>query len=682
MENVHDRSVHGPMFEVFDPVPLAITVTRGPEHRLVYHNPRYTELFGDRPLGVPIRKAFAELGDEECFGLFDEVYRTGEPVVRADVPGSESLAHVEPSERYFTFSLSRIVFSDGTYGVLAVLMEVTEQVTVSRQLQEVADERRRILHRYHCLMRVSADIFWVTDPKGRVIVPSPGWERVTGQTWEEYRGEGWVETLHPDDRTATVEAWGRALNEPVQPWERVYRLRTEPGEYRHFLARGVPVREQGRVVEWVGTATDIEDHWQAQRRRRLLDAAAAATGDLTSVEEMLNALANVIVPELADGCAFHWVIDLSEDLSRGGDFLLERVAVVVRPGLLQLPPFSEERHPPDGRLARSIRRRKPFLKTFPPGEPPPDLVPKGTRAWLEETRGHCVALVPIVVDGTVAAVLSASVCGDRAPISPGDLALLRELIDQMHDRLNSAMRFQRTHRIALALQHSLLADPPKLPGLQITARYRASPTAAEVGGDWYDSFVLPDGATVLAIGDVAGHDLRATVTMGQLRNMLRGLVVDRQEPPGHILGRLNTAMKTLYAEETATCVLARVEQTGDGGHELYYAVAGHPPPLLVTRDGEARFLEAAPNPLLGIPYDEPCTSAREPLPPGSTLLLYTDGLVERPTEHLDKGFERLRARAAALHRAPLDRFCDDLLSYLPRKTDDDVAMIALRLPAG
>ncbi|MFI7612256.1 SpoIIE family protein phosphatase [Nonomuraea terrae] len=681
MHDVHDEGISGLAFEVLDPAPVAIAVTRGPDHRLVYTNATYRTLFGDCVIGSPLRTAFPGLAEREHLLLFDAVYTTGAPVVRTGAPVPDTLTGPTGGERYFTFSLSRISFDGGAHGVLAVFMEVTEQVEVARRLQEVADERRRILRRYHSLMRVSADAIWVTDPEGKVIVPSPGWERVTGQTWEEYRGAGWLDALHPDDRPLTIESWARTINDPETPWERVYRLRTEDGGYRHFLARGVPVREDGHLVEWVGTASDIEDQWQGQRRRRLLDSAAAATSDLTSVDEMLNALANVIVPELADGCGFHWVIDLSEDLSRGGDFLLERVATAVRDGLPRLPPFSEERHPPDGRLARAIRRRRPFRKTFPPGEPPADLVPRGTRVWLETTRGHCVAVVPVVVDGAVAAVVTASICGDRPPIGQSDLALLREMIDQMHDRLNSAMRFQRTHRIALALQHSLLAEPPRVPGLQITARYRASPTAAEVGGDWYDSFVLPDGATVLAIGDVAGHDLRAAVAMGQLRNMLRALVVDRQEPPGHILARLNAAMKTLYAEETATCVLARVERRA-GGHALNYSVSGHPPPLLVTAEGRTCFLEGAANPLLGIPYDRPCTSAREPLPPESTLLLYTDGLVERPGEHLDKGFDRLRERAAALCRAPLDRFCDDLLSFLPRKADDDVAMIALRLPAG
>ncbi|PZG23315.1 SpoIIE family protein phosphatase [Nonomuraea aridisoli] len=675
--DVHDSGISGLALVVLDSAPVAIGLTKGPDHRLVYTNAMLRSRVGDFPMGTPVRQAYAGPYREDDFAAFDEVYRTGVQRSRTGAPIFAAPGRKTEEEEYITSNLSRITFADGEHGVLVVVMDATEQVTMARRLHQVAEERRHILRRYQSLMRVSADIIWVADPDGRRTEPNRAWERVTGQSWEESRGYGWLAALHPDDIPAAVESWRRAVDDQVECWEDVYRLRTEDGSYRHFEARGVPVREDGHVVEWVGTATDIEEQWQGQRRRRLLDSAAAATTDVTSVDDMLDALANVVVPELADGCGFYWVIDLADDLTRGAGFLLERAASASRGDVPRLPPFSEERHPPAGALARAIRRRRPFRETFPPGRPPPDLVPAGTRTWLESCDAHSAAVVPIVVDGSVAAVATMGVCGDRPPISQDDLALMREMIDQMHDRLNSAMRFQRTHRIALALQYSLLAEPPRVPGLQIVARYRASPTAAEVGGDWYDAFVLPDGATVLAIGDVAGHDLRAAVTMGQLRNMLRGLIVDHQEPPGHILARLNTAMRILHPDETATCVLGRVDLR-DGGHELFYSTAGHPPPLLITADGGTCFLEDEPNPLLGIPSDPTWTSARRLLPPGSTLLLYTDGLVELPGEHLDKGFERLRERAAAQCRAPLDRLCDDLLSFLPRHADDDVAMIGLR----
>jgi hypothetical protein len=161
--------------------------------------------------------------------------------------------------------------------------------------------------------------------------------------------------------------------------------------------------------------------------------------------------------------------------------------------------------------------------------------------------------------------------------------------------------------------------------------------------------------------------------------MLRGLAIDRREPPGDTLRRLDIATELLDGEGTATCILARLEGPDDGDWWLRYSVAGHPPPLLVTYEGEARYLEDAVNPILGVAYDMPRTSAVAVLPPRSTLLFYTDGLVEVPGEHLDMGLERLRRSGADLAREPLDTFCDKLLR-MPMVCKDDIAMIAVRLP--
>ncbi|NUP77502.1 MAG: SpoIIE family protein phosphatase [Nonomuraea sp.] len=675
----------GLAFEVLDPAPVGVAVTRGPDHRLVYTNAVYRAQHAHHPGGeVPFEEAFAEFVRRHYRDSFDHVHDTGEPIVTTAAPAVSDDEDTDEGgdegegERFFTSSLSRIVFGPGDYGVLVVVLEVTEQITAARQVEAVAEERSRILRRFQSLIRVSAQIVWVTSRDGYVHEPSPSWQRVTGQPWEDYRGQGWLRMVHPDDRPATVKSWWGAVTTGTETWEHVYRLRTADGAYRHFQLRAVPVREDGEVVEWVGTSTDIEQQWQEQRRQRLLDSAAAATAQLRSLEEMLGALADVIVPELADGCGVHLVTDLTGG-RHGSPFIVERVATAARSGLTRLPTRNEEHLPAGNAFVTAARRRRPILKTFPAGSPPPDLAPTGTQGWLAASGANCLLILPVVVDGVVPAVVSVVTCGDRTPISRRDIGLLTQMFGHAHDALSSAIRFQRAQQTALALQYGLLAEPPRLPGLRIVARYWASPSAAEVGGDWYDSFVLPDGAPALAIGDVAGHDLNAAVTMSQLRNMLRALAMDRREPPGEILTRLNVAMESLDEDITATCVFARVE-AGAGGRLLRYAVAGHPPPLLVTPGGAGRFLEGAAGPLLGLPLDVPRTSTGELLPPGSTLLLYTDGLVERPGEHLDDGLERLRRLAASLAEEPVDTFCDRLLSELPTTGLDDIAILALRLP--
>ncbi|WP_301177013.1 SpoIIE family protein phosphatase [Actinomadura geliboluensis] len=661
--------------EVFDLAPVGVAVTTGPDHRLVYTNIAYRASFGARPIGRPIREAFGELLEQDYFELFDRVLATGEPVDVADAPVTLHFGSGR-ERRFFSFSLSR--FEDGEPGVLAVAADVTEQVTTARRARQMAETRRRLLHRFQSLIRVSAEIVWVSGPHGGIIEPSPGWERVTGQDWEEFRGEGWLRALHPDDRLPTLRSWHAALREAT-PWRHVYRLRTVDGEYRHFEVHAAPVYEGGAVVEWVGTCADVEQRWQRQRRQELLGRAAVATAEHADLHDMLGALADVLVPALADGCGVHLLPEFAERPA-SAPVLSRRIATAARDGLPRRLPAGEEWFAADSGFVQAIRRRRPVRRSFPPGEPPEDLLPASTVSWLTDAKAHSVVVLPVVVDGAVAAVVTASACGDRPPMGADDVALMGQMFDHAHDALSSAMLFQRTQRVALALQHGLLAQPPEVPGLDIVARYRASPAAAEVGGDWYDSFVLRDGATALVIGDVAGHDLGAAVAMSQLRNMLRGLAVDREEPPGDILRRLNIAMATLAPEGTATCVLARIEESPAGGLQLNYAVAGHPPPLLVTAGGDARLLEDAANPLLGLLVDQPCISAVVPLPPRSTFFLYTDGLIEHPDEHLDQGLGRLRRRAAELCEAPLPAFCDGILTGLPTTGTDDIAVIAARVP--
>ncbi|MEO3874981.1 SpoIIE family protein phosphatase [Nonomuraea sp. B12E4] len=660
---------------VFDPAPVGVAVFSGADHRLIYMNYAYQEIVGERPIGAPARDTFHDISQKGYFALLDQVRDTGEAVSLKEIP-FEYLDHpLAGQERYTSASVSKISLADGEDGVMIMALEVTGQVEANRLSGPIAEERHRFLQRYQSLIQLEKQAIWVSDPQGEVIEPSPGWQRFTGQPWEEYRGNGWLDALHPDDRGPTLAKWLKVV-ERLGHWDKVYRLKTPDGTYRHVHARAVPIVEGGKVVEWVGAFSDVEQEWQEEHRRRLLDQAAAATADLGSLDEVLRTLIDVIVPALADGCAI-FVLPQFEDESVPLPFVAERLVSFARLGTP--PAVGPQVIDADCDFTTAIRTRRPIRRVFPKGKPPPGGIPPGGEEWAVAAEANSLALVPVIVDGTVAAIVHAVVCGDREPLSTADVDMLGRMLDHAHVHLSNAMRFQRTQRVALALQNYLLPDPPQVPGLEITARYRASATSVEIGGDWYDSFMLPDGSTVLTIGDVAGHDLAAAVTMSQLRNMLRGLAMDRREPPGDILRRLNIATELLNGESTATCILARLEDLDSGVWSLRYSVAGHPPPLLVTHEGEARFLEEAVNPILGAAYDLPRSSAVAVLPSRSTLLLYTDGLVEVPREHLDVGLERLRRGAAALAREPLDTFCDKLLR-LPMARKDDIAMIAVRLP--
>ncbi|MCG5215551.1 SpoIIE family protein phosphatase [Streptosporangium soli] len=665
--------------EVFDPAPVGVAVTSGADHRLVYTNSAYRVMFGQRPLGVSMREAFSDIEGTEWLEQFDRVLATGEPEHVEEVSVRLAYPDVPRYERFFRFSLSRVALGEGEFGVLAVALNITEQVTATQRIEEIAEERRRVLQRYESLVRVGPTMVLLTDPEGNALEASPEWEATTGQTVTGFRGSGWEEVVHPDDLAATRESWYSAVREQTSLWEHILRLRMRDGSYRHHEVRAVPVRENDELIEWVATCSDIEEKWREDRRRDLLDRAAAATAGIVRLEEMLSALTRVIVPTVADACGIYLFPD-APDRPENAPLILDRAASAVREGLPSLPTHHAEHFAPESGLARAVRRRRAVRSTFKLGSPPRGVVHAGTESWMQAAEANSVVLLPVIVDGTVAAVVAAASCGDRPPISMSDVALMGQMFDHAHSPLSNALRFQRTQRISLSLQRSLLAHLPHIPDLEIVARYRASPSDAEVGGDWYDAFVLPDGAIMLTIGDVAGHDLPAAVNMGQLRNMLRGLAVDRQEPPGDILRRLDVAMDALRSERTATCVLARIEELEDGGRQAYYSVAGHPPPLLITADGKSRFMEDAPNPLLGMMPGSPRVSAIESLPAGATLLLYTDGLVEHPGEHLDDGLARLRRQAEYLVGESLDAFCENLVTNMATTGKDDIALIALRVP--
>ncbi|MEV5929329.1 PAS domain-containing protein [Streptomyces cellulosae] len=361
--------------EMFDPAPIGVVFTRGPEHRLAYTNAVYRRTFGDRPLGRPLRRTFPDLAQSGYFDIFDRVLATGEAEVLTAVPIDLDFAD-SPREgtRYFTFSVSRATVSDGSRGVLGVVVETTEQVAAARRIRVLSEERRRALLRYCSLVRAGSEMVWVTGPEGGVTERSPGWQRVTVQSWEEFRGNGWIDAVHPDDRAAVIERWSRTLREVRPRFIHTYRLRLATGGYRHFAVDAAPVRDGDTVIEWIGTCRDVEHEWQDARRERLLARATAVTADTARPDEMLAALTAVIVPELAD-CCTSYLLPQALHRTPGTALTAERVAAVTRLSPPVLPPHHTEHLDPDSALVRAADRRRPVHAVFPPGSPPPDIAP-------------------------------------------------------------------------------------------------------------------------------------------------------------------------------------------------------------------------------------------------------------------------------------------------------------------
>ena len=253
-----------------------------------------------------------------------------------------------------------------------------------------------------------------------------------------------------------------------------------------------------------------------------------------------------------------------------------------------------------------------------------------------------------------------------------------ELEEDLRGSRRETRRYAQQAAVAVALQRSMLTDVPDLSPLQVAARYVPATEAVEVGGDWYDAFALPDGATALVVGDLAGHDIQAAVAMGQARNVLRALAIDRRDPPGRLLDRLDAIVSHLQIGQTGTCVYTELSEHNRGWQALL-ANAGHPPPLLIT-DQAATILAPRPDLLLGAGGDRPRSTATIALPPNATLLLYTDGLIERRDRSLDHGLAALQSAAADIADRPVEELCDELLARFAAAPEDDVCLLAVRTP--
>ena len=289
--------------------------------------------------------------------------------------------------------------------------------------------------------------------------------------------------------------------------------------------------------------------------------------------------------------------------------------------------------------------------------------------------------VPLMVRGTVYGDLYVADKHDGTPFTDDDEALLTALASAASVSIENARLYERLRRAAEHFQRTMLPAPPKLPPIEAEARYQPASELLRLGGDWYDALRLPDGSAGVVIGDVTGHDVEVAPQMGQIRNMLRTLAYDRDGPPNLVVSKLDAALEMFGSPVAATLVFGRIEGNGKGGYVFRWTNAGHPPPLLITADGTTRYLASSQHGIpVGIDPDMPRFDHTHPLPPGTTLVLFTDGLVERRGEDIDARLRALAECASRLFRNPLDIFCDELMAECGRKSADDIALLALRLP--
>ncbi len=281
--------------------------------------------------------------------------------------------------------------------------------------------------------------------------------------------------------------------------------------------------------------------------------------------------------------------------------------------------------------------------------------------------------VPTVEDGVVTGVI----------VSFRDLTERRAAAEQAAALDRLAREAAASRALSDRLQQALLTPPPEPDHLHVVVRYLPAGHESQVGGDWYDAFLQPDGATMLAIGDVVGHGSHAAAAMGQLRGTLRALAYDNDETPAATLGRTDRTSTGLAVSTLATAILARIERHPDvpvtGRRIVRWSNAGHVPPLLLSPDGASRVLATRPDLMLGVEPSAPRRDHTVELESQHTLLLVTDGLVERRGSDLDQGMDRLQDALRDLGSRPLPELLDTVLDRLvPRAGEDDVAVVAVR----
>lgn len=428
-------------------------------------------------------------------------------------------------------------------------------------------------------------------------------------------------------------------------------------------------RERERLLEELRSAHEAER--SLLRAQDFLLRAARALAHAEDYTEALDRLAAVAVPLLGDLCLIDVLADdgtLIRMAARHADPAKQRVVDELR---TEFPPDPHGSHP-SVEVIRTGQSRWA-------ADMPEDFLRATTRdqRHLELVRQLAFTSymsVPLTAEGRVLGALTLVSAGSGRRFGEADLALAEELAGHAAAVIDRARRYDREREAAHALQRSLLPEVlPTVAGVTAAARYLPGTEGAEVGGDWYDLVPLGEAMVGLAIGDVAGHDIGAAAEMGQLRNVLRAYAL-RDDAPASVLDELRRFCRITGVERMATVAYASLS-TATG--ELRVATAGHLPPLIRRGSGAVEVVAVSPAPPLGLAGDAP-VEASVHTEPGDVVVLFTDGLVERPGAHLDEGIGRLAAALGSVDGDP-ETLCDLVLERViaPGQRSDDVALLAV-----
>jgi PAS domain S-box-containing protein len=584
----------------------------------------------------------------------------------------ESEYRIRRADGVYRWMLGRAVPFRNPDGEIVKWIGITIDIEDRKRAEETA---RQSAAAFRAFAESIPEVAWIGAADGSIEWFNNHWHAYTGLSRGAALGEGWQSVTHPHDLPDVLERWTHAVA-TGEPYEAELRLRGADGTFRWFLARAHALREfDGRIARWYGTSTNIELQKRTERDLAFLAQAGTVLGSVRSVGLVLQQLADASVPMFCDLCAI--------SLLDADGVTVRRVAVAYADPEKSAPFESLEE-----RLLTSpppIRPDAPAVRALH-GESV--LVPEVGAAWLasvsnDEEHARAVLAsrilslvsVPVGFEGHRRGALTfCTTAHSGRKYGEPDLVLAQEIGRRASMALASAESFEREGRIAMTLQNALL--PQSLPapaGIRFDAIYVPGSQEAEVGGDWYDAFVLPEGRIGITIGDVSGHGLTAAVAMGRLRQAMQSAAFIRSEPNA----MLDAADLTLRLIEPACLASAFAAIFEPRTNVLSYASAGHPPQLLRSPDATIEELRATA-PMLGVRSPISSFSRAVLIPSGSLLVFYTDGLTEA-THDIVQGEALVRAAlsgpAVVTAQNPARALHDRVLAAHSR---DDVAILTMR----
>ncbi|MFI2721396.1 SpoIIE family protein phosphatase [Streptomyces collinus] len=547
----------------------------------------------------------------------------------------------------------------------------------------------------------------IYDTRLRLRRANADMERATALTEEEMRGLRVSEIVDDDAGLRAERAMARVLRTGEPEYEENYLRAPGEGHEHAWSVFMSALRDHEGTIQGVClSAHDMTEQFWARKRLQLIAEAGRRIGGTLDVTRTAQELADVTVPALADFAGVDLLAALddapeppAQAVPADGPLLLRRAALAsVTPGAPEavVAPGAVDSYPAGSMPFESLRTGRPTLH---------EVTDPAFTAWLARDPAraarvrafgiHSVMAVPLVARGNTLGVAFFVRHRNQEPFQQDDVVLAGELAARAAVSIDNARRYTRERATAVTLQRSLL--PRRLPrqaAVEVASRYLPAGGQAGVGGDWFDVIPLSGARVALVVGDVVGHGLVASATMGRLRTAVRTLA-DIDLPCDELLTHLDDQVARLDKEEKSDGEQAPTGSagaSGDVGATCLYAVydpvtrhccfagAGHPVPAVVGPGGTVDLVGLPATPPLGVgglPYE----ATEVVLPEGSLLALYTNGLIETPGRDLDTGVDRLRA-ALARPAASLDALCDTVLAdLLPQRPADDVALLIARTRA-